>query len=583
MIDLSLTTSAAAAIREHARLAPERTALILVNDMERDDGDLRWSFAQLDAEARKIGAWLRARYRVGERVLLLYPTGFDFAAALVGCLYAGMVAVPAPPPARYRHERSRVRGIARNAEVSATLTDTANLPTVVEWAQAAGLTDIALLATDSGAVPDAGSWTPENLDHETLAIIHYTSGTTGEPVGAMISHGNLLHNVESQRRACSLTTETRLGGWVPLYHGLGLFGQLLPALLVGGGCVLMRPAAFVRHPHHWLRMIDEYDIYSSAAPDFAYEMCRAKVTDSQLAALDLSRWRISANGAERVHVETLEAFTKRFAPAGLRDDVVCPSYGMAEATLLVSAAPFRRAVVTRVDEHALERLLFTPAEAGAAVVSCGTPRDTEVMIADPATGEPLPPGAVGEIWLRGPCVAKGYWRDDAAADLAFTHSGYVRTGDLGTMHDGELYVTGRMAELLSVDGRNLYPQEIERALRAEHPGLGIIGAVFTVPLGEPGLGDALVVTSEINGRPSEDGLRQLAVGIRQTITREFGLRPAGIVLLRRGGVLRTTSGKVQRPAMRQLFLDGELGGVYADYEPLVADMLRSRQPTPVGV
>jgi acyl-CoA synthetase (AMP-forming)/AMP-acid ligase II len=235
-----------------------------------------------------------------------------------------------------------------------------------------------------------------------------------------------------------------------------------------------------------------------------------------------------------------------------------------------------------VDEHRLEQLRFIPAEVGADVVSCGRPRDVEVLIADPTTGEPLPAGTVGEIWLRGPGVAKGYWRGGAAADAAFTLDGHFRTGDLGTMHDGELYVTGRIAELLTVAGRTIYPQEIERVLRAQLRGLGIISAVFTVPVDAPGSGCALVVTSEIKGRPSKDRLRQLAAEIRQTVARELGVRPGAIVLLRRGGVRRATSGKVQRPAMRQSFLDGELGEVYADCEPPVVELLRSRLSEPVG-
>ncbi|WBB53439.1 fatty acyl-AMP ligase [Verrucosispora sp. WMMD573] len=568
MIDLSLTASAATAIRGHARTTPERAALIVVDDIDRPDGHRRWSFAQLDAEARRIGAWLQARHPAGDRVLLLYPTGFDFAAALVGCLYAGMVAVPAPLPGRYPHERSRARGIAENAGPSAVLTDTANRSAVLTWAQAVGLSDLPLLATDSPAVPEAESWSPSELDHDTLAIIQYTSGTVGEPRGVPVSHGNLLHDVENQRRVYGLTTETRLGGWVPLHHAMGLFGHLLPALLVGGGCVLMHPAAFIRQPHRWLRMIDKYDIQVSAAPDFAFEMCRARVTDTQLSGLDLSRWRIGVNGAERVHAETLEAFAKRFAPAGLRDDVVCPCYGLSEATLLVSADPFRKAVVTRVDEHGLERHRFTPTDAGPGVVSCGTPRHVEVLIVDPTTGAALPAGAIGEIWVRGPSVSRGYWRDEAATDRTVTVDGYVRTGDLGTMHEGELYVTGRTAELLVVDGRCLYPQEIERALRAQIPGLGIIGAVFTVPRDESRSGNALVVVSEINGRPSEERLRHLADEITRTLSRDFGVRPDGIVLLRRGGVRRATSGKVKRAEMRRLFLGDGLDPVYTDWQPL---------------
>jgi acyl-CoA synthetase (AMP-forming)/AMP-acid ligase II len=207
-----------------------------------------------------------------------------------------------------------------------------------------------------------------------------------------------------------------------------------------------------------------------------------------------------------------------------------------------------------------------------------------VLIADPQTGAALAPGAIGEIWLRGPSISKGYWRNDLATERAFTSGGYLRTGDLGTLHDRELYVTGRLQEMVIVHGRNLYPQDIERELRARHAELASVGAAFTVSLAEPGTEEeVLVVTHEINGRPAEDSLRQLAVEIRQTVAREFGVRLGAVGLLRRGGVRRTTSGKIQRAAMRQLFLDGDLNAVYTEYEPQVADALWLRRLEPAGL
>ncbi|MEU0007613.1 fatty acyl-AMP ligase [Streptomyces sp. NPDC006314] len=577
MVDLPHATSAAAVLREHALSTPERTAVIFVDDVERADGATRWSYAQLDAEARRIGAWLRARFPVGTRVLLLYPTGFDFAAAYIGCLYAGTAAVPAPLPGRYRHEQARVSAIAKNAAASAILTDTQNLPAVLAWAEAEKLTGTRVLATDGGDLPDPGSWTPEELDHRTLAMLQYTSGSTGEPKGVMVSHGNLLHNVDGQRRAFGLTARSRLGGWIPHYHDMGLLGQLLPALMLGGTCVLMRSSAFLQRPHHWLKLIDRFDVHWSAAPNFAYELCCARITDEQLAGLDLSRWRVASNGSERVDIETLDAFAKRFAPAGLRDDALCPCYGMAEATVFVSGEAHRKAVVTTVDAERLKEHRFVPTEVGVDLVSCGTPRDYDVLIADPRTGEELAPGGIGEILLRGPSLAKEYWDNASASERAFLPGGFLRTGDLGAVHGGELYVTGRLEELLTVRGQHLYPQDIERELRARHAELAGGGAVFTVPLDEAGTEEVLVVTHEVHGRPSEDRLRRLADGITQTVTREFGVPLGGVVLLRRGGVRRTTSGKIQRVAMRRLFLNDELNALYADCEP------RSASPEPTGL
>jgi acyl-CoA synthetase (AMP-forming)/AMP-acid ligase II len=577
MVDVPHATSVAAVIREHALTTPERTAVIYVDDVERADGATRWSYDRLDAEARRIGAWLSARYPVGTRVLLLYPTGFDFAAAYVGCLYAGAVAVPAPLPGRYRHEQERVSGIARNAQASVVLTDTENLPAVLAWAETEKLGSTRVLATGSGDLPDPGSWRPEELDHPTLAMLQYTSGTTGDPKGVMLSHGNILHNVDSQRRAFGLTADSRLGGWIPLYHDMGLLGQLLPALLLGATCVLMRPSAFLQRPHHWLELIDKYDLHSSAAPNFAYELCCSRVTDEQLTGLDLSRWRIASNGSERVDIATLEAFAKRFAPAGLRDDVLCPCYGMAEATVFVSTAARRKAVVTTVDADLLKRHRFVPAEAGVDLVSCGTPHDYDVLIVDPHTGEEVAPGDIGEIWLRGPSLAGEYWNNPSATERAFLPSGYVRTSDLGAVHDGELYVAGRLQEALTVQGHHLYPQDVERELRARYTELASAGAAFTVPTAGLVPEDALVVTHEVHGRPAEDRLRSLADGIRRTVAQEFGVPVGGVCLLRRGGVRRTTSGKIRRVAMRQLFLEEQLNVMYAVHEPRVADVLRERR------
>jgi acyl-CoA synthetase (AMP-forming)/AMP-acid ligase II len=385
---------------------------------------------------------------------------------------------------------------------------------------------------------------PEDLGHDTIAMLQYTSGSTGAPKGVLISHGNLLHNAGTQQRAFALTADTRVGGWIPHYHDMGLHGHLLPMLVVGGSCVLMRSSAFLKRPHQWLQTIDRYDIHVSAAPNFAYELCCARVTDDQLAGLDLSRWRIAVSGSEPIDAAVLDAFAKRLAPAGFRDDVLCPCYGMAETTLFVSGEAHRKPTVTKVDVHGLRANRFVPAAAGADLVSCGTPYDYDMVIADPLTGEPVAPGVIGEIWLRGPSISPGYWRNEIPA-------GYLRTGDLGALHDGELYVTGRLAEVMTVDGRLLYPQDVERELRSRHAELVGGGAVFTVD-------GVLIVTHEVGGRLTDAARRRLARRIGQTVAEEFGVSVGGVVLLRRGELRRTTSGKIQRVAMRRLFLAGDL-------------------------
>lgn len=569
-------------IREHVRTRGEQVAVTLVRELDKPDGATALSYRQLDHEARRVASWLQERFPAGERALLLYPVGVDFVAAFLGCLYAGMIAVPAPLPGQYQHQRRRVKAIARDAGISAVLTDSANLASVSDWAQAEGLTQVQCLATDTEDFGKPDTWTMPPTSRETLALLQYTSGSTGDPKGVMISHHNLLHNVDSFRRGLGFSERTRFGGWIPLYHDMGLMAQLLPALFLGSDCVLMTPNAFVMRPHLWLRMIDKYGIGYSAAPNFAYELCRRRITDAQLAQIDLSRWEYAANGSEPVQASTLLAFAERFSSAGFRKDALCPCYGMAEATVYISGCAHRAPVIHHVDAGLLARHEFKQADPGQAtrdLVSCGPARDYDVRVVNPETCQVLPDGRVGEIWLRGASVSRGYWHNEQATRATFQavtadgDSGYLRTGDLGLIHGGEIYVTGRIKEMLIVHGRNLYPQDIEHEVRAQHPELSTrFGAVFTVSA--PDEEESVVVTHEIKGRFSEERLHEITSSIKQTVLREFGVRAAGVALLKPGSVQRTTSGKIQRSAMRQLFLAGALTPIHEELDPQVS---RARQ------
>ncbi|KHJ61487.1 AMP-binding protein, partial [Burkholderia glumae] len=339
----------------------------------------------------------------------------------------------------------------------------------------------------------------------------------------------------------------------------------------------MTPTMFVTRPFAWLRMIDRYDIHYSAAPNFAFDLCARRVTDEQLGRLDLSRWTFATNGSEPVQAATLAAFARRFAAAGFRVDALCPCYGMAEATVYVSGKGRRGPHLIEADAQAYAERRFAPARRDAAareLVSCGVPVGYEVRIVDPQTNEVLPPDRFGEIWLRGESVARGYWRNEAATEATFrarTRGGddyFMRSGDLGLLHEGELYVCGRIKEMLISNGRNLYPQDIEFELREQHPELASrLGAVFGVSASR---GEAIVVTHEVRGVPDDATLARLAQGIRATVSREFGAPVGGVVLLRQGSVRRTTSGKIQRRAMRELFLSGALDALHESLAPEVA-------------
>ncbi|MFD1832211.1 fatty acyl-AMP ligase [Streptomyces desertarenae] len=559
-----------AAIRATAGADPERKAVGFVRDPEREGEEALRSYSWLDDRARRIAVLLRgARLGAGSRVLLLFPQSAEFAAAYAGCLYGGMVAVPAPLPTGTSLETARVAGIARDAGAGAVLTVSDTEAEVRRWAAGTGLGDLPLFSVDE--LPDGtdpGEWREPEIRAGTVAVLQYTSGSTGSPKGVVVTHGALADNVRSLLSGFDLGTGARLGGWLPMYHDMGLFGLLSPALFSGGAAVLMSGSAFLRRPHLWPTLIDRFGVVFSAAPDFAYDYCVRRVEPEQVDRLDLSRWRWAANGSEPIRAETLRAFTKEFAPAGLPHDAMTPCYGLAEATLLVSlsAGELR---TRRVDAAALEDHRFVEAAAGRPsreVVSCGRPPALEVRVADPATGEPVAGDAVGEIQVRGASVAGGYWRKPEATAETFVTAAdgsgpWLRTGDLGTLYEGELYVTGRIKELLIVHGRNIYPHDVERELRAHHDELGAIGAVFSVPTEE---GEAVVVTHEVVPSVRGDRGPALVTAVRATLAREFGLAPAGVVLVRRGRTPRTSSGKVQRRLAARLFRTGELAQVHAD-------------------
>ncbi|QEU91134.1 fatty acyl-AMP ligase [Streptomyces kanamyceticus] len=595
MTDVRKASSLSQVLRGLARSRPDEAAVIHIRVPDTDDGYDTLTYARLDLAARRLADRLRTELglRAGDRVLLQYPSGTQFPIAFFGCLYAGLITVPAPLPGRNRRERQRVKGIVRQGGIRAILTDEENHPAVSEWARTESLDDVPLLVTagedpasydeasydGEASYDDAASLPGEAANPETPALIQYTSGSTSDPKGVVITHGNLLHNVAAMGESFAIAPGTRHGGWIPLYHDMGLIGHLLTGVLLGRGVVTLNPITFVRRPHQWLRAIDRFDIGHSNAPNFAYELCVQRVTDEQIEGLDLSRWRYAINGSEPVHAATLREFTERFAPYGFRADALVPCYGMAEATLYVSGSVLREPVTLVADAEFLEKNVLAPATGAAGaetatreLVSCGDVHDLACRIVDPVSGEALAEGHVGEIWLNGPSVAKGYWDNEAATVETFgaTLEGdrYLRTGDLGALLDGELFITGRMKETLMINGRNLYPQDVEHELRSHHTELATLpGAAFTVVEERGGRHEeVLVVAQEVTGQLPEEEYARLAAEMKQTVSREFGLPVRGVALLRRGGVRRTTSGKIQRVAMRELYLADALQPLYADWQ-----------------
>lgn len=559
-------------LAEHSRDRPKALAYTFLVDGEHIGSQI--TYGELDRRARAIGATLQQLGATGERVMLLYPSGLAYVAAYLGCLYAGCVAVPMFPPHRKR-SGERLQTVVADAQATLALTtDTLMLQAAAWQEHTPGLQSLHWLATDAIDEAMAAAWERPRLSPDTLAFLQYTSGSTSAPKGVMVSHGNLMHNQRILQQTCEHAAETVCVSWLPLYHDLGLIGKALHALYVGGHCVLMTPTAFLQRPVRWLQAISAFKATYSAGPNFAYDLCVQKITAEQRSALDLSRWNIALSGAEPIRAETLNRFAETFAPCGFRRETFYPAYGLAEATLLVSGGrKAARPIVQAVQKTALAQHRIVPARpddpTAQTLVGCGqTQLAQQLRVVDPATCRPCATGQVGEVWVAGPSVAQGYWQNAAATAQTFqahvADSGegpFLRTGDLGCLRDGELFITGRIKDMMIIRGNNHYPQDIEETMEKSHAALRPgCGAAFSVEVeGE----ERLVVVQELERSyrstlSVKTDFREVTTAIRQAISEGHGLRVYAILLLRAGSVPKTTSGKIQRQACKIGFLTRSL-------------------------
>jgi acyl-CoA synthetase (AMP-forming)/AMP-acid ligase II len=545
-------------LRDRARNERDRLALRFL----RGPDELCWSYAQLDQAARRVAARLRPVAAPGDRVLLLYPPGLDYVAAFFGCLYAGVVAVPASPLGRSRDSvrRRRLVAISVDCQPAAALTLRSLLPSGAEaepWPW---------LATDDGAVGEA----PEGVaaDGGTLAFLQYTSGSTGSPRGVMVSHANLLHNLARIRDCLGDMRDEHGVSWLPADHDMGLIGTILGSIYIGAPITLLSPLDFIQRPLRWLETMSRLRATMSAAPNFAYELCVRRISPEQRAQLDLSAWDVAFVGSEPINPDTLERFAEAFAPCGFRPRAFLPCYGLAESTLIASAG--RRDTAPRVlslGAPALAQGRAEPAPADGAttrgLVSCGTPvAGQRIEVVDPETARRLPPGRVGEVWISGPSVARGYWNRSEETARTFEarladeadSPPFLRTGDLGFLDEGELFVTGRIKDLIIIAGCKHHAEDIERTAESSHPALRPGGgAAFPLSVaGEEGLG----IVYEADGLRSPEEGRAAERAVRGAVAEHHGITPAAILFLRPGAVPRTSSGKVQRHACRDTFLSG---------------------------
>ncbi|WP_344467733.1 fatty acyl-AMP ligase [Kitasatospora kazusensis] len=533
------------------------------------------TYGELDRAAKRIASRLQEGNPLGQRVVLCHGDSDGFLPAFVGCLYAGATPVPAPAPTGTAQSGERLARILKDTSAGYVLTDAAHGPLVSQLLATVGQSHIPCLATDRPGLGDPDAWTRPPARPDEPAFLQYTSGSVSDPKGVVVSHANLLANQRAIRSALGTSERSRIGGWLPFHHDMGLIGQLLHPLFLGASAVLLPPLAFAQRPVRWLQMIDRYGVTVSGAPDFAYRLCVRRVTGEQAAELDLTRWETAVSGGESVRAQTLDDFAAHFAPSGLRPRALRPGYGMAEATLMAAVGGMRAA--RTVDAAALARNKVAPAVEGRpsrTFVPVGRVVDgLQTLIVDPDTLRPLADGRIGEIWLRGSSVARGYWnRPRESAELfqavpagtgpvePGAAGGYLRTGDLGFLDDGELFVAGRLKEVLIVAGRNLHPQDIEQQVQKLSVLFGS-GAAFAVGADQ----DQVVVVQEVRtgGRDREEELPALVGAVQRCVAEEFGVAVEHVLLVRPGTVRRTTSGKLRRTAMRQLFLAGRIKPLHA--------------------
>jgi acyl-CoA synthetase (AMP-forming)/AMP-acid ligase II/acyl carrier protein len=551
-------------LRSRAQDRPEQRAYTFLIDGEEEEISL--SCAELNRRARAIGALLQEHGASGERVLLLYPPGLEFMPAFWGCLYAGAVAVPAYPP-RPNRSLLRLQAIVADAQAAFVLTTSTILARLKPFLeQVPGLQKLRWLATESlGEVGD--DWQTPATDKDSLAFIQYTSGSTGTPKGVMLSHENLLHNAFLVHQAVKHEPDDKYVSWLPTFHDMGFMAGVLQPLYGGFPVILMSPASFLQRPVRWLQAVSRYRATTSGGPNFAYEMCVRKISEEQLAALDLSNWSVAFNGAEAVRPETLQRFTQVFAACGFRREAFYPCYGLAEATLMVSGSRKPLPLIDTFSAKELEqrrvRKVETDEDDARALVGCGrTMKGQKIVIADPELLTTCAESEVGEIWVKGKSVARGYWmrpeetREIFQACLKDSGEGpFLRTGDLGFLQSGELFVTGRLKDLIIIRGRNHYPQDIEYTVERCSLDLPAGGAAaFSIEVaGE----ERLVVFREVgHRRPIDPG--ELATIIRQAVADTHELQTYAVVLLRSGGIPKTSSGKTQRHACRDGFLTNSL-------------------------
>ncbi|MCG8670605.1 MAG: condensation domain-containing protein, partial [Pseudomonadales bacterium] len=552
-------------LQARAEAHPDKIAYIFLPDGEGEGIEV--TYRDLDAQAKAIAKQLLALGSDGDRALMLFPSSLEFIYAFFGCLYAGISGVPAYPPRRNQN-LGRLKSIIDDCEPSIVLT-TSKVMRVAEplFAETPGLSALKWLAVDEVDISDNNGWSYPAINGDTLAFLQYTSGSTGNPKGVMVSHGNLLYNEAMIHAGFKFTPDSTFVSWLPLFHDMGLIGMTLQPFYLGVTAVFMSPATFLQKPLRWLQAVTDYKGNVICAPNFAYELCVRQITDEQRAELDLSTITHALSGAEAVRPETIESFISTYEPRGFIRDAFIPTYGLAEATLYVTAATegrrplYKNALASELAQHrAVEST--NPDDKIIKLVSNGvTSLDARVAIVDVQSKKELEEGLVGEIWTGGKHCAQGYWQNPTATEETFAgylengDGPFMRTGDLGCIIDGDLYITGREKDVIIIRGRNHYPQDIEHTVQQSNVALKAdAGAAFAIEVeGE----ERLIIVQEVERRfRLRLNADVVSASIRQAVAENHELQVHTIVFIKPGRILKTSSGKIQRRGNKQAFLDG---------------------------
>ena len=573
-----MKTNIISILKKHIESTPNKVVYKYIeNDL---DSPKTVTFKELDYEIKKVASLLQKNYQKGDRALLLYNSGLDFIYAFFGCLYAGIIAVPAYPP-RKNQKADRLKVIIEDCGAKVVLT-TNKIYTITSdiFKNDAILSLISLIKTEEIIMTQIKPFSEVVIEADDLAFLQYTSGSTGNPKGVMVSHGNIMSNTTVLQNA-GYNKNTVLVGWLPNYHDMGLIGGILAPIYVGCLSILMSPTYFLQKPIRWLETISKYNADVSGAPNFAYELCIHNIKNDELKNLNLSSWKSAINGAESIYKETLDKFTQKFKSYGFKPETHYPCYGMAETTLILTGINIDetpKAFYLDNEEFQKNNIVIKKENDSniQKIISCGKTRLGHEVIIVNKNNERLPECNIGEIWARGESIAKGYWNNKEETNKNFNLStydnnedSYFKTGDLGFLYDNELYICGRKKDLIIIRGKNYYPQDLELSTYTAHEALVSMGAAaFSIEY--DGL-EKLIIIQEIKRTYLRKyNSEEIFKAIRESITLEHELQVHDIVLLKPGQLLKTSSGKIQRYKNKKSYLENSFPSLcqYLDVELL---------------